>query len=111
MRVFRHPVIRAALLLGVGLSCALDASPARAQADESAITPPSLVTRQDPTYPPAALTEKREGEVALEITIDETGKVTEAKVTQSAGPDLDAAAIAAVKAWTFIPAKRGTTAI
>jgi len=77
MRVFRHPVIRAALLLGVGLSCALDASPARAQADESAITPPSLVTRQDPTYPPAALTEKREGEVALEITIDETGKVTD----------------------------------
>ncbi len=75
------------------------------------VTPPVLGVHADPAYPPQALTEKREADVALELTIDEGGHVADARVTQSAGADFDASAVAAVKAWTFTPAKRGETPI
>ena len=41
--------------------------------------------------------------MALELVIDATGRVTDAKVTQSI-PALDAAALATVRTWRFSPA-------
>ena len=79
--------------------------------EEQPVTPPALGVHADPVYPPQALTDKREGDVGVEITIDEAGHVADARITQSAGDELDAAALTAVKAWTFTPAKRGETAI
>src|SRR5439155_26840679 len=41
------------------------------------------------------------------VAVSADGRVTDAKVVESAGADLDAAALEAVKKWTFTPAKRG----
>ncbi|HTB75419.1 MAG TPA: TonB-dependent receptor [Polyangiaceae bacterium] len=73
---------------------------------DSAVTPPSLKSRPDAVYPPDALRDRLEGSVGLEITVDESGAVADVRVTQPAGHGFDEAAIAAVRQWTFEPAKK-----
>jgi len=70
-----------------------------------ATTAPVLEEHIDPVYPADAWRERVGGSVGLELVIDETGKVVEAKVIQPAGHGFDEAAIAAVKEWTFTPAR------
>jgi TonB family protein len=71
------------------------------------VTPPTLKDHPSPTYPPDALRDRVEGNVGLEVEIDDTGHVISAKVTQPAGHGFDEAALAIIKSWTFEPAKRG----
>ncbi len=71
------------------------------------VTPAALKTHPDPVYPAEAIRDRAEGSVGLELTVDEEGHVSEARVTTAAGHGFDAAALAAVKTWTFAPAKRG----
>src|SRR5450432_3864720 len=71
----------------------------------SAVTAPSLKDHPDAAYPPDALRDRLEGSVGLELTVDENGAVVDARVTQPAGHGFDEAALAAVKQWTFEPAK------
>jgi TonB family protein len=103
------------LALGAGVAALCSATPAMAQdptggapppVESDATTPPSLKMHPDPVYPPDALRDRVEGSVGLEITIDEAGAVVDARVTQPAGHGLDEAALAAVKQWTFEPAKK-----
>ena len=56
-------------------------------------------------YPDAAREAGLEGEVTLLIELDETGTVLDAVVTTPAGHGFDEAALEAVKAMTFTPAK------
>src|SRR5687767_4839439 len=72
---------------------------------QQAITPPRLVQRADPVYPPQALKEGRKGVVVLKVTIDEYGEVTRVDVEESAGGDLDEAAMGAVCNFRFDPAR------
>jgi TonB family protein len=58
-------------------------------------------------YPPRAL---GDGDVLVEITIDEAGAVTGAQVKVSS-PAFDAAALAAARAWSFRPARRHGSAV
>ncbi len=95
------------LFAGAGLALLLAAGPARAQD----ATPPALKVHPDAVYPPDALRDRIEGNVGLLVTIDESGQVTDARVTQSAGHGFDEAALAAVRQWTFEPARRGGTPI
>jgi protein TonB len=53
-------------------------------------------------YPPIAQSAKISGIVIIEATIDETGRVTNARVLRSV-PLLDDAALAAVRQWEFTP--------
>jgi TonB family protein len=53
-----------------------------------------------PAYPPLALTAGAEGDVVVLATIDETGTVRGATVTQGAEL-LDGAALAAARRWSF----------
>ena len=78
--------------------------PAGAQAD--AVTPPVLRSRADATYPPDALRDRLEGTVGLEVVVDETGAVIDARVTAPAGHGFDEAALAAVRKFTFEPARQ-----
>ena len=55
-----------------------------------------------PVYPPEALRAKVQGVVILEATIDETGRVSDAKPVRSI-PLLDQAAVDAVKRWQYEP--------
>jgi TonB family protein len=55
-------------------------------------------------YPADALKEKIAGRVVTRVIVDESGNVTAARVLTGVDPRLDAAALAAVKSWKFLPA-------
>ncbi len=60
-----------------------------------------------PAYPAAARQAHREGVVLLSVTISAQGAPTEVRIARSSTfPDLDLAAVAAVKNWQFTPATR-----
>lgn len=72
------------------------------------IVPPRLEGRVTPPYPPRARRQGIEGDVLLEVDLDETGVPRAVRVIESSGRlDLDAAAVEAVKAQRFIPATQG----
>jgi len=66
------------------------------------IVPPTKVKNVNPTYPPAAVSKKVQGQVWVEATIGADGKVKDAKVVRSI-PQLDQAALDAVRQWEFTP--------
>lgn len=75
----------------------------------------ALTTRPEPVgvaipeteYPYEALTARFEGSVALQILIDETGRVREAKLVKDPGHGLgDAAVRSAIAHFRFLPARR-----
>src|SRR5437016_5176443 len=103
-------------IAGAGLSVVLAApclfaqEPTGASLPESAdtsaktngdVSPPVVKTHPEAPYPPDALRDRVEGSVGVEVTIDETGRVIDARVTRGAGHGFDEAALAAVRQWTF----------
>jgi protein TonB len=68
--------------------------------------PPTPISKIQPSYPSGLLKSGVGGRVLISCVVDETGKVVSATVKQSAHPDLDKAAIAAVNKWKFKPANR-----
>lgn len=65
-----------------------------------------------PTYPSAAQLRKLQGRVVLKVHVLASGQPDTVDIAQSSGYDiLDQAAIKAVTAWVFDPAKRGTKPI
>jgi periplasmic protein TonB len=61
-----------------------------------------------PRYPDSARRQGIEGTVSLKVRVTERGVVGEVQVEQSAGyPDLDRAAVEAVRRWRFSPARHG----
>jgi len=110
----RNPLLNRAAL---GLGLVLCARPLWAQeptaggaptlTDASAtLVAPVLEAHADPSYPAEALRERIAGTVGLELVVDETGQVVDAKVIQPAGHGFDEAALAAVRGWTFSPARQ-----
>jgi TonB family protein len=95
---FRRVVASAALVLASALE-------ARAQAPAAA-TPPTVLQHVDAEYPTSALASGRHADVVLIVTIDTDGHVSKIDVAQSAGKDLDEAALTAMRQWTFRPATR-----
>jgi len=67
------------------------------------IKPPKLIKKVEPIYPEEAKKAKIQGTVILELTTDIYGRVKNAKVLESI-PELDQAAIDAVKQWVYEPA-------
>jgi protein TonB len=68
---------------------------------------PSPVTRpSEIEYTQDARANNVEGRLVLKITIGADGAVADVQVEKSVDPSLDAAAVAAVKTWTFKPAIR-----
>jgi TonB family protein len=67
--------------------------------------PPKLLKQTKPKYPRIAYNKSIEGVVVVRFTIDEKGRVTDPQVVQSV-PELDDAALDAVKQWTFRPAQK-----
>jgi protein TonB len=66
------------------------------------IRPPTKTKNVLPEYPAAAKSAGVQGVVIIEAVIGADGKVADAKVLRSV-PQLDAAAVAAVKQWEFTP--------
>ena len=66
------------------------------------IRPPVKIKDVTPVYPAVARSARVEGEVVIEATVGEDGKVTDARVVKSI-PLLDQAALDAVKQWEYQP--------
>jgi TonB family protein len=67
------------------------------------VRPPTKIKDVAPVYPAIAQSARVSGEVVIEATIDEEGKVADTKVIKSV-PLLDQAAVDAVKQWQYRPA-------
>jgi TonB family protein len=73
---------------------------------------PSSAMKNWPAYPPAARQAHREGVVLLSVKISAQGAPLEVKLAKSSSfPDLDLAALAAVRNWQFTPATRDGAAV
>jgi TonB family protein len=66
------------------------------------LRPPVRIKDVAPVYPPLAVSARVQGDVVIEATIDEEGKVAEAHVVKSV-PLLDQAALDAVRQWEYRP--------
>jgi TonB family protein len=75
------------------------------------ITPPVLRSRVEATYPPAALRDRLEATVGLEVIVGEDGHVVRARVTTASGHGFDEAAVEAVQRFTFEPARKDGVAL
>lgn len=65
-----------------------------------------------PEYPALALRRNWEGTVLLRVRVLPNGRPSDIQIQQSAGrSQLDEAAVAAVRRWSFVPAKKGDQAI
>lgn len=71
----------------------------------SRVSPPNLLVKVDPEYPIAARRAGREGAVVIAIIVDRDGTVRETKVLRSVSPEIDRAAIDAVRRWRYRPAR------
>lgn len=92
-------------LLPVLAALSFAAAPVEAPAARpGASSAPVLVTKVDPEYPESARRAYRTGKVVLSFTVQATGAVTDVEVVESAGPELDEAAIRAVSRWHYEPA-------
>ncbi|MES1173505.1 MAG: TonB family protein [Myxococcales bacterium] len=79
--------------------------------DTAALVPPKLVETVDPVYPEAKRASGEAASVALTLTIDRTGHVTEVAVLESAGPEFDEAATNAARSLVFEPAQKNGESI
>jgi protein TonB len=66
-------------------------------------SPPEILTRVEPVYPPGALRAGIEGTVILEMTIDERGRPIDIQVLRPQPFGLTQAAVDAARQWRFEP--------
>ncbi len=64
---------------------------------------PEPVRKVVPVYPLACIEGKIEGKVLLQISVNKQGQVTDVEIMNSTHPDMDHAAIEALKQWEFEP--------
>jgi len=73
-------------------------------AKQAQLVPAKALRPEMPRYPARARKLNIEGSVLVEARIDERGRPHEVRVRQGLAPELDEAAIDAVKRWRFEPA-------
>lgn len=85
--------------------------PPTAARPEGEIVPPQLLEQPAATYPPAKLAQGLQSTVVVELTVDPSGLPQDLSVVASGGPDFDAAALAAARAYRFTPASQHGVAV
>jgi TonB family protein len=75
------------------------------------VKPPVVINRVEPIYSALAKESRISGIVIVEVTVDHTGFVKDARVLKPLPFGLDQAALDAVKQWTFRPATLNGTAV
>ena len=63
---------------------------------------PTKIKDVRPVYPPDALAARIQGVVVVEVSLDTEGRVRGARILRSI-PELDEAALTAVRQWEFTP--------
>jgi TonB family protein len=94
-------------LLGLALSSAV---PAQTPQPQSRSIPSAFIWQESadvrsglPVYPPAAVAEKRDATVEVELVIGTDGQILHARMSESGGDLFDAATMSAVRGWRFSP--------
>ena len=87
---------------------ALLAWPIALRAQPAHVSAPDPISHVDAVYPQG---EELDTTVIVTVTIDKTGKVTDAVVTEPVGHGFDEAALTAAKQWVFRPALRDGVAV
>lgn len=64
---------------------------------------PEPVKIVSPVHPPELWEARVEGDAEVECIVDETGRVSDAKVVSASRPEFGEAAVAAVRQWEFTP--------
>jgi TonB family protein len=75
------------------------------------VEPPVVINRVEPIYPALAKESRISGVVIVEIVVDHTGVVKDARILKPLPFGLDQAALDAVKQWTFRPATLNGNAV
>ncbi len=88
------------------VSCAAMQNARVHRVGEPGLTPPRVVSKQEPEYSEEARTAKLQGTVRLNLEIDERGAPQNIRVLETPGDGLDAKAVAAVSKWRFEPARK-----
>ncbi|HEU4578202.1 MAG TPA: TonB-dependent receptor, partial [Polyangiaceae bacterium] len=70
-------------------------------------TPPRLLENVEPAYPESQRASGQSAHVGLTLKLDDAGNVSDVSVTESGGPDFDAAALEAARRLRFEPARIG----
>ena len=73
--------------------------------------PPAFLQKIEPVYPTAERRAGSQANVLAEVTIDEQGKVHEARIVKSAGAEFDNAVLQALKKSVFVPGYIGNEAV
>jgi TonB family protein len=77
---------------------------------EPGVTPPVILKRITPDYPPSALAANVTGDVELDARVETDGRVSHVRIVRSVLP-LDASAEKAAKKFEFQPAKKDGQAV
>lgn len=106
--VLTAPVVETPPAVAVAKAAVTPAAPAR----DEVIEPPhfnvAYLNNPRPAYPPMARRLGIEGLVVLRVQVSAKGTPDQVAVSQTSGtPSLDEAALRAVQAWSFVPARLG----
>jgi len=80
-------------------------------AEQRVDTPARLLHGHAPSYPDGARANGVEGDVVLELVVDDGGIVETARVVRSMGPALDQSALQAIRQFRFTPATKDGRAV
>jgi protein TonB len=98
------------LMLGLGAACGGNGPDANDRERSAGLEPPVLTNAEPPVrYPPQLFAQRTEGTVVLRLFVDERGRIVpdSSRVAERSGHAvLDSAALAAVPAMRFAPARR-----
>lgn len=107
----RKPAIQAPQAVESARSGAPEGSLAQGPVAGVEASPALPLVFPDPSIHPGQLPKGLQGDVIVEVTIDERGNVTETRVLQSLQTDIDDKVIATLKNWRFKPASVDGVAI
>ncbi len=104
MKLLLRTLTLVAVMAGTSLALrAQDAEGIYSKVDER----PTPVKTVPPKYPSELKRDGISGIVAVQVVIDESGKVISTKVIKTTNADFDRWAIEAAEKWTFTPGKVG----
>lgn len=81
------------------------------ETDQSADRPARAIETVAPQYPYLMRRAEVAAEVLVSFTVDAKGRVADAKVVEGTAPEFGAAAVEALKKWTFSPALKDGKAV
>jgi periplasmic protein TonB len=97
---------------GASVSTPASSAIAGAGTSSAAIYDADYLRNPAPEYPSASRRSREQGKVRLDVTVTPEGRASDIRIRQSSGYErLDDAALATVRSWRFVAARRGSEAV